>query len=87
MKVIKNKNKCYVTFHTEVSHRTPNKIYYYGVCVNRTQAKNVANDVYSIDGVKYIRVANKINTKGRILIPMELWNDEMKEFSNYDWLI
>ncbi len=89
MKVIRksNKNKWYVTFHTEVLHRSPNKIYYYAECNNKTQAQNVATDVYSIEGVKYIRVANKINKRGRVEVPMELWNKDTQEFNNYEWLL
>lgn len=78
-------SKWYVTFHTDVLYRTPRKKYYYAVCETEQLAKDVARDLYSLDGVKYLRLSNKINTKGRIQIDMGLWNTEINQFKNYKW--
>jgi len=79
-------SKWYVTFHTDLIFRTPNKVYYYAECETEQLAKDVARDLYSLDGVKYLRLSNKINTKGRTKIDMGLWNKKTNEFKNYKWL-
>lgn len=77
--------KWYVTFHTDVLHRTPRKKYYYVVCNNEQLAKNVASDINSLEGAKYLRLSNKINTKGRTQVDMSLWDKKTNEFKNYKW--
>lgn len=78
--------KWYVTFHTEQLFRRPYKKYYIAECDSECLAKNVASDLYSIDGIKYLHISTHPNKKGRIMIDMGLWRTEINEFINYKWL-
>lgn len=79
------KTKWYVTFHTDVLFRTPKKIYYYIVCDSESLAKNVASDIYSLDGVKYLRISTNIRLNGRKRVDMKLWDSDKNMFKNYKW--
>lgn len=79
------KTKWYVTFHTDVLYRTPERIYYYIVCDSESLAKNVASDIYSLDGVKYLRISTNIRLNGRKRVDINLWDSSKNMFKDYKW--
>lgn len=72
-----NTSRIYVTFYMWYSMTHKNK--FAVECLNERQAKDVASDVYSFDGVGNIRFRKCGKPKGRTII-------EYNEYYNYKWL-
>lgn len=43
-------------------------------CENITKAYDVAKDVYSFDGIQYLRISKTIRDKTRIILPQKYYN-------------